>query len=68
MNQAGARFLAESEIWRAAEAETAGTAAPEPEPGAALAPLGETAAGHMTAPALARFLGWRRGLPKGDDE
>jgi hypothetical protein len=65
MNQQGARFLAESKVWLASEAAAAAAVeAPADRPvEAAMAPLGETAAGHMGAPELARFVGWKAGLP-----
>lgn len=53
--QIGARFLAESEIWRASEAE------PTDYVGA---PLVEFAVRHMKDGQLAKFVGWRAGLPK----
>lgn len=70
MNQAGARFLAASEIWLAAHAEAAAGAPPETEVMVAMAPLAETAVAHMDAPDLARFVRWKKGLPKGatDDQ
>ena len=58
--QVGARFLAESEIWRA---WGRGAARRRGEEDAAVAPLVETMVLHMPAPVLERFRAWWLGLP-----
>ena len=67
MHQVGARFLAESEIWRASEMPAAPqerAASDRDRVAAVTAPLGEFALVHMEPQEVREFVEWRFGLPE----